>query len=310
MRTVFGTLGCAAGVVLGLVLTSAAHAQAPRAGVHRMEINNGSTQTVRYFGVRLSPGESATLRDLERGENELAYLRNLQNLKRQYVSDERRLEATRSQAQQEFYGRYMAAGGFGGLGNFATLGLDSSYLAALNLRGGYNGAEGLGGAYGGYFAPGLYSGLGYGRGISGVLGSGTVASGLGCGVGIDDPIKDSLASVIAKQATPEYAALVNRDLDRAMSQAGASKTLSVALGLPDASRDSEAYIRPVAAEMEPSAPVVVTLKDGTVLRGSKLEETKDWVTVITGKGRKTRVRPADVVRIDEGKSGVVPAVGD
>lgn len=310
MRTVSGTLAGAAGVVLGLVLTSAAHAQAPRAGVHRMEINNGATQTVRYFGVRLSPGESAALRDLERGENEVAYLHNLQNLKREYVSDERRLEAVRFQAQQDFYGKSMAASGYGGLGNFASLGLDSGYLAALNLRGSY-GAAGLGGLYGGYYAPGLYSGLGYGYG-SGLLGSGTPAAGLGYGSGIDDPIKASLASVIAQQATPQYAALVDRDLDRAIAQAGNSKTLSVALGLPDASRGrgGDAYIRPVAAETEPAAPVTVTLKNGTVLRGTKLEETKEWIIVVTGKGGKTRVRPTEVVRIDEGKSGVGPAVGD
>ncbi len=281
-----------------------------RPGVHRMEINNGSAQTVRYFGVRLSPGESAALRDLERGENEVAYLRNLQDLKRQYVSDERQLEATRSQAQQEFYGRYMGTGGYGGLGNVASLDVDGNYLAALNLRSGYYAGQGFGGVYGSYYAPSVYSGLGYGRGITGLLGSGTLASGQGYGSGIVDPLKDSLASVIAKQATPEYAALVDRDLDRAIAQAGASKTLSVALGLPDASRESDSYIRPAAAETEPVAPVVVTLKDGTVLRGSKLEETKDWVIVVTAKGRKTRVRPTEVVRIDEGKGAVVPAVGD
>jgi hypothetical protein len=306
MRTVYAILSCGAGVLFCLVMTGTAQGQTRRPGVYRMEINNGGAQTVRYFSRGISPGESGALRDLERSENELAFVRNLQDLKRQYVSDERQVEATRALAQKELYGRYMAAGGYGLSGSFA--GLDSTLLAAYNLGGAY----GLGAYYGlgGVYTPGLYTGLGYGRGYSGLLGGGVVGSGLAYGIGTDDPIKDSLATVIAQQATPQYVAAVDRNMDRAVAQAASSPSIRVALGMPDAGSRPGAYIRPVAAETEAAEPVIVTLKDGTVYQGSKLKETKDWVIVTTAKGRQIRIRPSEVTRIDEAKPAVGGAVGD
>jgi hypothetical protein len=305
MRTIYGALSFGTSVMLGLIVTATAQGQTRRPDVHRMEINSGGNQKVRYFGRNISPGESSALRDLERSENELSFVRTLQDLKREYVANEQQTEAIRAQAQQELYGRYLAAGGYGFGGSFA--GLDSNLLAAYNL-GGYFGL-GSYSALGGVYSP-AFAGLGYGRGYAGLLGAGAVGSALAYGVGTDDPIKDSLASVIAQQATPQYAAAVDRNMDRAVAQIGASPKISVALGLPDANKRPGSFIRPAAAEAEPTDPVVVTLKDGTVLRGSKVDDGKDWVTVITRSGRKTRVRPSEVIRIDEARPKVGGAVSD
>ncbi len=310
MQTVYAILSCGAGVLLGLVMTGTAQGQTRRPGVHRMEINNGGSQTVRYFGQGISPGETAALRDLERSENELAYVRNLQDLKRQLVYDESQIEAARSLAKQELYNRYMAAGGYGAFGTFP--GLDSGLLAAYNLGGnfGLGSYYGLGGYYG--LAGGYAPGLGVGGAYAGLLGTEVLDTAIASGFGNNDSIRQSIASVIGQQATPQYAAQIERNVDRAMAQAGSSRAIRVALHMPDASREASSYGRPVAAEVEPTDPVVVTLKDGTILRGRKLDETsKDWVTIITSKGRKTRIRPSEVIRIDEGKSSAIaPAVGD
>src|SRR6516162_9825669 len=93
MRGVFGCLGGAAAVALGLLTTTAGRAQeklpqpakpaaretAPPGGVHRMVIRNGAVQTVHYIAGRdVSPGDAATLRDLEGAENEAMYAHDLQ----------------------------------------------------------------------------------------------------------------------------------------------------------------------------------------------------------------------------------------
>jgi hypothetical protein len=301
MRTVLGTLGCGAGVLLGLVMTATAQGQTRRADVHRMEINNGATQKVRYYSRGTSPGENAALRDLERSENELAYVRSLQDLRREYVSNERQVEAIRFQAQQDLYGRYMATGGLGLLGTPAAL--DSNLYAAYNL-GYYPGVGNFG--LGGYFGLGGGNfGLGFGRGYGGLLGAGLLSSSVASTIGTDDPIKDSMASVIAQQATPQFAAMVERNMDRAVAMVAGSPSIRVALGMP-----SRSGIGTAGAKMDAVEPVELTLKDGTVVRGSKMSEDKDWVTVTTSSGRKIRVRMADVMRIEEGKPAVGGAAGD
>src|SRR5262245_19490890 len=84
-----------------------------RPGVQQMEIFNGGTRTVRYFGRDLSPSESTMLRELERLENESGYVGDLQSLKRQYVASERLLETNRALVQQSLYGREISTSASG-----------------------------------------------------------------------------------------------------------------------------------------------------------------------------------------------------
>ena len=299
MRIHLRTLGYGAGVLLGLFLTTAVQGQTSRPGVHRMEINNGSRVTVRYFSTRLSPGEASTVRDLERAENESFYVASLLELKRQYVSDERYLEAQRRFVQQQLYGVTVAGStggsyGYGGLGYTQMLaGLGSGDLANLSY------------AYGrGTYLP-TYA-IGYGAGYGGVYGglgtTGALSRTLAANFVDDSTLKAGMTQVIARDSTDAHAAEVERDLDRAVAVAGGSPTLRTALNLPPA---REAYMRPVASDA--AGPVTVVLSDGTKIVGSRMEETKEWTTIYTRSG-KTRVRPTDVKRIIEGaEGGVVPA---
>jgi hypothetical protein len=303
-----GPLVCLTALVLGLLVTVSAQAQALKRGVHRMEINNGTMQTVRYFPVRLSPGEGAALRDLERSENELTFVRSIQDLKRQYIADENVRENQRALAQQLAYGNFVAStsiGGYGTLGNVSTGGFGNPLL--FTGYGGYRDVYGLGGYYG-LGSIGYGYGYGYGPGITGGVGGARMASALDLNLTDERSVKDALVSVLPQQATPQYAASIDRNYDRAVARASSSPSLRLALGLPDGRRGSD-FVLPTPASAEvPSSAVMITLKDGTTISGDKMTEDKDWITIHTKAGRKIRVRPAEVTKIDEGKAGgILPA---
>jgi hypothetical protein len=284
VRTRLSKWGAATGIVLGALLATAAQAQPPikpavedrddskRAGVHRMEIYNGASRTVRYFGRNLSAGDLGSLRDLERLENELSYIEDLQALKTMYISNERVLEMHRRFVQQELYGVDISTTDYEGLGYGRWGGL------------GYYSAYPFGVSYGAY--------AGFWPGFSGFAGStSTVTRSLATGVGNEGAIKTAMASAMARQATPEYAASIERGLDRAMAQAAGSSAIRPALGVSD---------RPAKA---PAAPAVtVKLKSGEELAGTKVEETKDWVIVDLVGGGQEKVRAAEVMRIRMAKA--------
>lgn len=289
---------------------TAADAQAPRrakarpasdAGVARMEIQNGPNTTVRYFADGASPGEAGTLRELERVENEASYARDLQGLKREYVLSERLLEPVRRGVQQQQYGLETSSTSYGGLGGFGGgYGFAGGYGAGLpvagyGFAGGYN--------YGG-FTPGFSGGF---AGVS------TATRSLANGVGPEGRVKEAMAQVLAKQSDPEYAASLDRAADRVALRASASPTLRAALRLPahDAMRRESDGIRAVSDEMTPAGAVTLTLKGGGTLRGTNMKEAGDWLTLDLPGGGKSRVRLAEVTRIDQGPArGVVPAVED
>jgi hypothetical protein len=278
------------GVVVGVVLATTAFGQtpsarrAPRGRVQRMEIFDGTRQTVRYFSDNVSPGESSTLRDVERLENEMAYLNNLQALKGQYVTSERLLETHRRQVQRELYGLEKSRSSYG-----------TTYVAT----GGY-GYPSFGGLYGGY-----------GYGVTPVGGdSSTVTETLADGVGPEGKIKEAMAMVMAQQASPEYAAKIDRAYDMALLQATASPTLRVALGVPygKESRTLDDGIRRAGAETAVVAPVVLTLQDGEKVYGRKLSEKGDFYVVEKADGSE-EVRKSVVMRIQRGRGdGVGPAI--
>jgi len=287
-----------AGLLLGLALTTPVSAQSPR--VHRMEIFNGTSMTVRYFGVGISPVDRSTLRDLEIAENETDLVQDLMALKRQYVRDEHVLEAQRTRLLQDLYSSAMIQSAptlYGpittGFATFPSGRLVSVPYGSLIGWGGYFGGP-LTGLYGGY---GPYNVLG--------LGGAGLAGGYGFGTG-SASIKDAMAGTLANQASVEYAMTVDKLRDRALVRAGSSPTLRVALRLPDRDKSPSAYRM---AAFEDTAPVVVTLKGGDKVMGTKLEETKDWFIITTREGKKVRVRPAEVIRVDEGKGTVKPASG-
>jgi hypothetical protein len=166
MNTLVAGIGGAACFALALVPTT--HAQEkpsePRKeATFRMEIYNGPVRTVRYFSDEASTAERSNLLEVERRENEAALADQLQDLRRQYVTNESLLENRRRDVQLLYYGYY----------------------------GSYNYG------YYGYYFP--YPDYGYiGNGTSYWPGSsgGTVSSGL-FGVGDEGVIKTAIAQALA-----------------------------------------------------------------------------------------------------------------
>jgi hypothetical protein len=284
MRTSLRILAGSAGVLFGLA--QGAPAQPPRPGVHRMEVNNGTQQTVRYFPRGLSPGEVGSLREMEAAENDLGYARNLQGLKRQYVRDARQLEGQRRLVQQTLLGlAYTAsAGGGAGYGGLGYLGYGYGGYGS-NLPAGWGGYYGLGG-----YAASNYPGLAFG-GYTGVYGGPGPAYNLALAADVagQSTLKAALAPVVAADAAGPSLAQAGRNWDRAVASASGSARLRSALRL--------------AAAPQGPGQVTLVLNDGKEIRGSQVEETKDWV-IVTTRGGRTRVRPADVKRIIEGDAGV------
>jgi hypothetical protein len=289
MRGLFGGLGGAAAVALGLLTTTAGRAQEklpqpvkPAAretvapgGVHRMVIRNGATQTVHYVAGRdVSPGDAATLRDLEGAENEAMYAMDLQRLKAQYVASERLLEPERRFIQMALYGQNI---------NVATT---DGYVGFFG--GGYGGA--------GFRFAGGYPNYAYGAYPYGGLGGGVAFSGgrsvdvnrsLANGMGDEGVLKNTLSQVIAAEATPHAMATAMRNYNAALARAGESNTLRTALGLPAGKAGAPGTARYAADET--TAPVDLTLKNGQTIEGSKIVDEKGDYYVIETPTRKVRV---------------------
>lgn len=265
-----------------------AHAQdkRPRDGrpdVFRMDIINGGSTTVRYFGAGLSPSEGSLLREMEDVQNQLALARDLTALSRQYVASERLLEPIRRQVQQQLYGL-----------DVTTTSFNTAYAFA-SPYGTY--AAGVPGFNTFLFNPWLSA--------SALPVAGTevrVNRSLANGVGDQGPMKDALAKIVAGRATPEAVAALERSYDRLARRAGSSEALRAGLRLPrgDGTR--------LAADED--SPVTLTLKGGDKVRGDSVKEAKDWFVVSRPGGGEVRVRASEVVRVETTKKGVVPAAGD
>jgi len=242
-------------------------------GVHRMVIYNGPNRSVRYFGDPGSVGESASLRDLERAENEVSYSDNLLALRQQYISDERGLEARRRVVQERLYG----------------LSINSGSAAFYN---GVNYPTYPTGFYGYPFYWG--GGYGYGGNTYGLSSSSQVNESLANGVGDEGRIKDALAHTIATQATPEYAVAAARGYDTALARAAESPNIRTALGM-----SNRGGVAPVGFDQPRKA--VLTLKGGDKVEGTLVREDADWFVIDTGTDE-VSVRKSDVVRVSKAKA--------
>ena len=256
--------------------------------VHQMEILNGASRTVRSFGINLSTGEVASLSDLDRLENEASFVHDVLALKRQYVLSERLLEPHRRLVQQDLYGRAVTTS------NYGSVDTNVGYGSV-----GYNygiGGFGVGGY--GYNSPASYT--------TGSAGSQTtVVRSLAEGVGDEGALKANLATVIAKQAVPGYAASVAQEYRQATATAASSPRLRAALRLPSADEMRAAdYEAPIANR------VTLTLANGKKVIGTNLQEGKEWITLDRADGGTSRYRLAQVMQIDLPSTGgkVAPAV--
>jgi hypothetical protein len=289
MRNEILSLTRISGVFVASLIAAAATAQAPRpaptlsypiksqamvspeaarppVGVGQIEIYEGPRRTVEYVALNLSPGERGALRDLARSENESAYADNVLALKRQYVDSERVLEPYRRSIQQQLYG-------------FST---ESTYSG--NVVSGFGG--GYGHSYPYAFANPYSNGFGGGGYFGGA--STTVSRSLANGVGYEGPIKAAMASQIASQATPEFAAATSRDAEVALARVASLERLAKGFGVTRGSV--------IPAATSPSH-VILTLKSGEKLEGAMYGEDADWFRVDTPTGT-VSVRKADVTRVE------------
>ena len=280
MRTVLPQAICAAAVLAAGVLASAVHAADVRPEVHKMVILNGPTYTARYFSAGLSNSDQATLRDLERAENDSDYAQDLQTLRRQYVAEEMVQSAHRAAVQQTLYGQNV------------TLSFDSE---TVGYPPGFGYYGGLGyGYYGGLgFAPGyLYGANGYGGcGYGGAAFAGSSLSinqSLANGVGNEGVLKTAMAPVIAGQANADFAASAAHAYTTALNRAASSDAMRTALGMSGP-----------GVGTPPAAPehVTLTLKGGEKIDGDLIDEDSDWMTIHTPND-KVSVRKAEVIRVD------------
>jgi hypothetical protein len=304
MQSILTRLVGGAGVVLGVLLAATSYAAddkpAPKdkpaeakpaaaeaPDVHRLEINNGRFRRVHYYEKGLAPGESNTIRDLERAENEADYADSLQALKQMYVDSDLYNEPYRRAIQKQLNGTtalQTASDSFnwamspGNVNRSPVVPPGFPVFAPFTNTGGYGGA-GLGGMGG-------LAGLGSSGGSTTAI-----LRSLLFGVGDEGRLKTAMAPTIAGQSTSEYAARAHRDYNNALARAAASPRLRDALArVPNSGITA-------AATTVPTAPVVVTLKNGDRIEGKNLEKEGDFY-VITSDKRTIRVLKSEVMSID------------
>ena len=273
-----------AAFLVALLATVPASAQTPVKTV----IYNGLSRTVSYSTAGLSSSEAQYLREMERVENEGSFVRNLGDLKRQYVASERALEPQRRRAQLASYSPvptniypaylygYAATGYPYGFGPRSAFGYGGGYTAPLLAASSAPGSALANGSYGSGVAPSV--------------------------------IKEALAQAIAAQASPEYAASLEQASERVLARASDSPKLRTALHMaPERKGRPGTGIRAVADD---EAPVRLTLKNGDKVSGLKMEEKGDWILVTLPGNRTLRLRESEVMRIETAPGKVAPAGGE
>jgi hypothetical protein len=288
MYTLPVSLSRGMGILLGVIALTASNgrqcaaADPPPASVHRMVIQEGVNRSVHYIASgKLSISDRLAAFDLERTENELTYLRNLQQLKHQYVKSELSLEPWRRYIQGQLYGRQVHSGSYA-----------STY--ANYLPNPFSGIPGTYG-YGGFYSPYFY---GYGFGYPGSAYASRMASSysetrsLQFGMGNEGSLKNAIVGVIGRQASPDYTVAAMRDYQSAVSRAAASPVLSRDLGLTksDASAPS--------AEPAFTKGAKATIWVGNEkYAGTIKDDLPSWVVLQTDKAEVT-VRKSEITRAE------------
>jgi hypothetical protein len=278
------------GIWLGVLAVTMAHdrksaaAEPPPGSVHRMVIQDGPNRSVHYVASgNLSTSDRLAALNLERAENELTYVKDLQQLKHQYVRDERSLQPWRRYVQGYLYGARTSSGSF----NSGSI----SYLP----NGIYGTPAGPYGYNSSYFP--YSNGYGYGgyrrRGYASQGGSwSSETHSLQYGMGDEGRVKNAVVSVITKQASPEYAAAVARDYETAVSHAAASPILSRDLGLSKSSAPAP------AAELTFAKGGKVTIWVGNEKYvGTVKDDLPGWIVLQTDKAEVT-VRKSEITRAE------------
>ena len=289
MYTLPASLRRELGILLGVAALALAHgrqavaADPPPGSVHRMVIQEGSHRSVHYIASgNLSTGDRQAASDLERTENELTYLRDLQQLKHLYIRNELSLEPWRHYMQRQLYGRQVYSGG-----------TNSTYANYMpNDIYGVAGAWGLGGVYSPF-------GLGYGRGYSGGLAYASRSAqsygetrSLQFGMGNEGVLKNAIVGVIGRQSSPEYNAAAMRDYESAVSRAANSPALSRDLGLSKS--NAPAPSGEPAFTKGAKATIWVGNEKYT---GTIKDDRPGWVVVQTDKAEVT-VRKSEISRAE------------
>jgi hypothetical protein len=311
MNAVLVNMGRGTGIVLGLLLATAAYGQAPtptpisRPGVivekpkqplnptgaaHRMEIQNGRTIGIRLFGKDLAPSEMAALRDLERAENEASYAELMADLRYSYLRNEMEMEARRHNVQLALYGTstFSTSGGFAGacgspaayqMGYAALpngLSLVANPFATSTV---YPGQAAYNRLYPNVYTPGYW-----GDSFTGTV---STFDSLQNGMGDEGVMKNEIVKGMSAGYTRDSVTAANRNLDNAVNRIAYMPKVRDALNGPEPGR-----VVPVAT---PGA-VTLTLKDiKEPLKGKLVGEDGDFLVVQTDT-EEVRVRKEDVVR--------------
>jgi hypothetical protein len=240
--------------------------KAPPASVHKMTIFEGAHRRVNYItSGNLSTADQLTAYDLERAENELAYVRDLQRLKQQYAHSERIMEPQRRYVQEQLYGTQI------------------SYAGSSGYYGGYGGR--------GYY-PYAFGSYGWSRGFTGFAGSTSysVVRTLQYGMGDEGIVKNSIAPGMAREGSPEHAAFAVRTYDTVAARATASPTLSRDLSL----QKGPAYSTDHCLSFAKGSKVTVWVGNDKY-QGTVKDDSADWVVLQTGTSDVT-VRKSEITR--------------
>jgi len=288
MYTLPASLRRELGILLGVLALTLAHgrqataADPPPGSVHRMVIQEGPNRSVHYISSgNLSTSDRLAAYDLERTENELTYLRNLQQLKHLYVRNELSLVPWRHYMQRQLYGRQVYSGGYNATSvNYAPN--DAYGVLGTYGYGGFNIPYGYGWGYG---YPGLAFAYRMAQGYS-------ETQGLQFGMGNEGRLKDAIVGVIGRQALPEYTIAAMRDYETAVSRAANSPVLSRDLGLSKSNAPAPSG-EPTFTKGAKAAIWVGNEK----YAGTVKEDRPGWVVLQTDKAEVT-VRKSEITRAE------------
>jgi len=249
--------------------TPPAKTAATPAAVHKLVIYEGPNRSVHYITTgNLSTSDRLTAYELQRAENDLSYLNDLQSLKQQYVNSERILEPQRRYVQEQLYGTQIRYGGYSaGYGSYG------------------NGGWGWGYPRYGIFGNGGSSFAGYAGSTSYAI-----TRSLQFGMGDEGRFKDAMVQVLARESSPAYAAAVLRNYDSVVGRAAASTVLSRDLSLQKGPATYSSY--------EPSytkGGKVAVWVGNDKYAGTVKDDRAGWVVIQTDKGEVT-VRKSEITR--------------